>query len=153
VKKIKWWVWALILSLPLPVLGFLWNPKKSGYALLIGGGIILFAGFGDLVAPSANQTAYYDTRTGRRTTSTGKPYYSIHEDIQKYGKIKGFLWFLCKTYIPASLLGAYIGMVIFGIYAIIKIILFCGRGDPAYFFRCIGRIIVTSPILNFLSTK
>ncbi len=137
-KKSLLWLLLIIISLLFPLFGYIWNPRDFVKAALIGGGIILFAGLGNLIAPSANQTAYYDTRTGRRTTSTGKPYYSIHEDIQKHGKLKGFLWWITKTFIVSTLIGAYIGIVVYGIYALFKILPICAHGNFSFFFHCIA---------------
>jgi hypothetical protein len=124
--KSKWWVWVICITLPLLVSGFAWNARQMGIAAAIGGGLIILATFGNTLAPTANQKAYYDKRTGRRVHPNGRPYYSLTEDIREHGKVIGFLWFVAKFIsqaIGAAVVSACAAMAIYGAYAAVMLVL------------------------------
>ena len=122
----KRWVWVICITLPLLVCGFAWNVRQMGIAAAIGGGFIILGAFGNTFAPTANQKAYYDKRTGRRVHSNGTPYYTLTEDILEHGKVIGFLWFVAKFIreaVGAAVLSACAAMAIYGAYAAVMLVL------------------------------
>ena len=65
---------------------------------------------GDTLAPSANVTAWFNTRTGKRVHPNGKPYYTGPRDFIRSSLVALFLGFIG-------------GASIYGIVAIVRWIL------------------------------
>lgn len=117
------WVLLIIVGIPLFICGFLRSPETMVEAAKYGIGLFVLAGFGSLIAPSANTTAYFDSRTGRQVTQDGKPIYSLTEDVARFGRVFGFLWCAIKFIFLIVLGGSFFGMFCYGGYSVIKLVI------------------------------
>jgi hypothetical protein len=115
--------WSIVVGIPLFICGFLRSPETMLQAAGIGIGLFALGGFGSLIAPTANTTAYFDRCTGRQVTPDGKPIYTLTEDVARFGPVLGFLWCAIKFIFGIVFGGAVIGMFCYGGYSVIRLIL------------------------------
>jgi len=149
----KWWYVVIIALFILFAIALIWNPRDTAKAAGIGSGIIFVSTMFEWANPAAGKPAYFDKQAGRRVHANGKPYYTIDDDIRKYGKLMGSLWWFLKYFGTAILIGAVFGVFIYGIVAIVKIISTYHHGDYPdflqYFISLIKhRLIVTRMLIT-----
>lgn len=129
--KSKRWLRLLWLVLPLClVCGFLWSPEQMGRAAAIGGGLGLLLILGMTFAPNANQTVYFNTRTGKRVFKDGSPNPYWTDDIPRrpgcLGALNFVAGYIAKGAVAVAMC-AGVAMVLCGAYGAIMLVASIGR--------------------------